>query len=55
MASILFPGHSVGLIVLPLLQFHPPLNVSLVVGAFLCGFQCIPPTHTDFKPPTVLI
>ncbi len=20
-----------------------------------CGFQCIPPTHTDFKPPTVLI
>ena len=20
-----------------------------------CGFQCIPPTHTDFKPPIVLI
>jgi hypothetical protein len=19
-----------------------------------CGFQCIPPTHTDLKPPTVL-
>jgi hypothetical protein len=20
-----------------------------------CGFQCIPPTHTDFKSPIVLI
>jgi hypothetical protein len=20
----------------------------------ICGFQCIPPTHTDLKPPTVL-
>jgi len=29
------------------------LRVFEVVA--LCGFQCIPPTHTDFKPPTVLI
>ncbi len=20
----------------------------------LCGFQCMPPTHTELKPPTIL-
>ena len=23
-------------------------------GATACGFQCIPPTHTDLKPPSIL-
>jgi len=23
-------------------------------GHYSCGFQCIPPTHTELKPPTIL-
>ncbi len=30
-------------------QGHPTSTTRLA-----CGFQCIPPTHTDFKPPIVL-
>ncbi len=28
---------------------------ALLSGWYMCGFQCIPPTHTDFKSPIVLI
>ncbi len=28
---------------------------NAVILAHNCGFQCIPPTHTDFKSPIVLI
>jgi transposase len=29
-------------------------NEATIKAWLECGFQCIPPTHTDLKPPTVL-
>ena len=34
--------------------FGPELR-RFVLALHACGFQCIPPAHTDFKPPIVLI
>ena len=28
-------------------------EIHLLFG-MRCGFQCIPPTHTDLKPPSIL-
>ncbi len=33
----------------------PTVALFGVDNAYACGFQCIPPTHTDFKSPIVLI
>jgi hypothetical protein len=35
-------------------RFFGPYGPGDASRMLQCGFQCIPPTHTDFKPPTVL-
>jgi len=57
---VLFIGFGLGSLVFAgLLRFGfgTALGIFAVVeaaAALACGFQCIPPTHTDFKPPTIL-